>query len=153
MALNNSEIYINYASVNPSYPLYSDDISVRMTGNFSCNKYSILEIVSPTGGGSAPHLYEKHDVTIYLLEGEIEWTLPTGKFKSGPGLLIHVPKKTPYSFTSIGSVPAKFIMISSPPGLEDAFIEMSPLSQSPDTIDQLDEIASKHGIVLASEMA
>ena len=64
--------------------------------------------------GVPAHLHQAHTETIYVLEGEGQMTLGDSSFLIRPGLHLFIPKGTPHSVETVGTVPLKVLSIQAP---------------------------------------
>jgi mannose-6-phosphate isomerase-like protein (cupin superfamily) len=99
------------------------------------------------------HRHPSYDETHIICEGHYDCQLGEQMLKLGPGDMMFVPKGTPHSVKSIGPETGRELIISSPGGIFDAFIDEvvtsmtnsgSPTRSGPAT--DFRAIAAKYGI-------
>lgn len=69
------------------------------------------------------HRHPTYDETHIICEGHYECQLGDSKLKLGPGEMLFAPRGTPHSVRSVGPETGRELIISSPGGVFDAFIE------------------------------
>ena len=89
-----------------SYLVFTDIITVKVTGADTDGKYLIVEAVSPPGSGpSFLHTHPPQE-TFHVLEGayEIYGRNAEGKYavSATPGMMVHVPGGEPHGFKNVG---------------------------------------------------
>lgn len=90
--------------------------------------YNAVEIITPSGLGIPPHIHDREDEMIYVVEGEFMITLGEENFIAGPGSEIFFPKHVQHAFQNIGRVPGKTLWTIVPGGnVEDFFEELNEL--------------------------
>jgi mannose-6-phosphate isomerase-like protein (cupin superfamily) len=110
--------------------------------------------VTPPGGGTPPHVHRREDESFYILEGAVTFYTEGRVVVAKPGAFFFAPRNVPHHFVNQGSVPAKMIVVASPPGFEK-FVEEAgapgdlsspPSPPTPEQIGRLVEIAARYGI-------
>src|SRR5262245_19695133 len=113
--------------------------------------YSLLKFTAPPGSPWSTHHIHTATEAWYVLDGELIFRLgetirpaPTGSFVLAPGGM-------PHSQVNSGPGPAEYLVIFSPGGLEDFFIQLNGLIDSarpnqPGS-DALHALAERYGIV------
>lgn len=116
--------------------------------------YTVIESTVPPGGGPPPHIHTREEEGFWIVAGELELMLDGEISTAGPGTYIHLPKNVVHTFRTISDVPATFLTILVPAGLE-AFFEdlgipstdvanMPPIQ--PETIERLMSLAPEYGL-------
>jgi mannose-6-phosphate isomerase-like protein (cupin superfamily) len=119
--------------------------SVAETGG----AYTLCEAIEPPGAAAGLHRHPTYDETHIVCEGHYECRLGDATLMLGPGEMMFVPRGTPHSVKSIGPETGRELIISSPGGIFDAFIEevagvMSAAQGDPPA--GFKAIAAKYGI-------
>lgn len=110
-----------------SYLVFTDIITVKVTGAETGGKYLIVEAVSPPGSG--PSFLHTHipQETFHVLEGtyEIYGRNEEGKYaiSATPGMVVHVPGGEPHGFMNVGDKSGRMILTYEPAGPMLAFFE------------------------------
>jgi mannose-6-phosphate isomerase-like protein (cupin superfamily) len=115
--------------------------------------YTLCEAIEPPGSGAGLHRHSSYDETHIICEGHYEFQLGDKMLKLGPGDMVFAPKGTPHGIKNIGAETGRELMISSPGGIFDAFIEEVVTSQAnsgspsnPGPATDFRTIAAKYGI-------
>jgi mannose-6-phosphate isomerase-like protein (cupin superfamily) len=117
--------------------------------------YTLCEALEPAGSGAGLHRHPSYDETHIICEGHYDCQLGEQMIKLGPGDMMFVPRGTPHSIMSIGPESGRELIISSPGGIFDAFIEevvssMSDSASRPGSSTDFRVIAAKYGIEFLS---
>ncbi len=129
-------------------------MSLLITSKQTGGSYALLRATERRGFEPPPHTHTKEDETFLILEGEVSYTVGNETFQAKAGDVMFLPKNIQHSF-KIESEKIETLMLLTPGGLENYFIEMSesakelelpPLPQSPPDIPKLIATASKYGI-------
>lgn len=117
-------------------------LNAEDTGGALC-----LLVDHPPAGWSLPaHLHRGVAETIHVLEGEFEMTIAGRSSRLGAGETVHVPADVVHAGSNVGSGPGRRIVIFSPAGMEDFFLEVGAPSAEA-TAEPLAALASatRHG--------
>jgi mannose-6-phosphate isomerase-like protein (cupin superfamily) len=119
--------------------------------------YTLCEAIEPPDSGAGLHRHSTYDETHIICEGHCECQLGETMLKLGPGDMIFAPKGTPHSVKSVGPEIGRELIISSPGGIFDAFIDEvarsmveSGSASSPAPAADFRTIAAKYGIEFLS---
>lgn len=85
--------------------------------------YSILEIKVFPNGGPLPHIQTREHEGFYIIEGQIVFDINGKRIEANPGTFVNVPPGILHSFKNEKDKVAKMIVVLSPPGLEQLFVE------------------------------
>jgi mannose-6-phosphate isomerase-like protein (cupin superfamily) len=117
--------------------------------------YSFIEAKVFPGGGPAPHIQTREHEGFYVIEGQITFKVDNQTIEAKPGTFVNVPPNVLHSFKNETNEVAKLIIILSPPGLEQLFVEVGlevsdiNIEPQPFTNEQkqkLPSILSKYGM-------
>jgi mannose-6-phosphate isomerase-like protein (cupin superfamily) len=106
-----------------------------------------LLVDHPPAGWSLPqHVHHGVAETIHIVEGEFEVSLAGRPFRLRPGQTIHVPAGMIHSTMNIGTGPGRRILIFSPAGMEEFFLQVgAPTAESELDGAQVLAAAVRHG--------
>jgi quercetin dioxygenase-like cupin family protein len=107
------------------------------------------------GGGPPPHIHHREDEAFFVLEGEVTFTLNGKRVVAKAGAFIQGRRGVPHAFKNEGSVPARMLILVTPPGFEKFMAEFAqpvpsfdspPLPVTPADIQKLLAVAPRYGI-------
>jgi quercetin dioxygenase-like cupin family protein len=119
--------------------------------------YTLFVSSAEPGGGSPPHIHHREDEAFFILEGNYEFQLGDKTLELGPGSFLFVPRGIPHSGRNVGTTMSSMLVIVSPAGLENFFIEMGqPVTGTstpatpggPADIEKLVTVTQKYGVEL-----
>lgn len=102
----------------PGHPFTYKARSVETRG-----AYALVE-ATLTGGGPPQHIHHAEEEAFYILEGEVNVQVGEQTIHGTPGSFILIPRGTVHTFWNAGALPAKFLVIVSPPGIEQFLAEV-----------------------------
>ena len=95
-------------------------LDAEATGGTFC-----LLVDQPPAGWSLPaHLHRGVAETIHVVEGEFEMTIAGRRSRLGAGETVHVPADVVHAGGNVGPGPGRRIVVFSPAGMEDFFLEV-----------------------------
>lgn len=89
--------------------------------------YALMEYVGGPGAGSGFHTHGHEDEAFYVLRGDLTFVLGEQTIVAAPGDYIHIPKGLRHAFQNQTSEPIKALIIVSPAGLEQFFVDLIAL--------------------------
>ncbi len=98
-------------------------ITYKATAEGTAGAYSLLEVVV-AGNGPTQHIHKSEEEAFYILEGEVNIKIGEQTIRGTVGSFVLVPRGTVHTFWNAGATPAKLLIIFSPPGFEQAFVEV-----------------------------
>lgn len=117
--------------------------------------YSFIEAKVFPGGGPIPHIQTREHEAFYLIEGEIAFNVDGQRIEAKPGTFVNIPPNVLHSFKNETSETAKLIIVLSPAGMEQLFVEVglevSNNSEKPSPLNdeqkqKFASLASKYGM-------
>ncbi|MFD0772756.1 cupin domain-containing protein [Streptomonospora algeriensis] len=84
----------------------------------------VMEAEIPPGSGPPLHVHQNEDEMFYLLEGTLELTDVDRTFTARAGSFILLPRGSAHRFVNVGETPARMLMLFTPSGFEDFFLEV-----------------------------
>ena len=121
------------------------------------NTYSFIEAKVFPGGGPAPHIQTREHEGFYVVEGQVTFKVDKQRIEAKPGTFVNVPPNVLHSFKNETNENARLIIILSPPGMEQLFVEIgfevSDINVKPppftnEQIQKLPTLAAKYGMVI-----
>jgi len=80
----------------------------------------------PDVPGPPLHVHHTFDEAWYVLEGEVEFTLPEGARLAGPGAYVAIPRGVPHTFQVRGQSPARWVGLFSPGRYVQLLVDLGP---------------------------
>jgi quercetin dioxygenase-like cupin family protein len=102
----------------PGHPL-----TYKATKEDTKGAYSLLE-VTVIGDGPPQHIHKAEEEAFYVLEGDVNIQIGDQTIRGMAGSFVLIPRGTVHTFGNAGSTPAKLLVILSPPGFEQFFVEV-----------------------------
>jgi mannose-6-phosphate isomerase-like protein (cupin superfamily) len=109
-------------------PLPGATMVFKAVSGRAVGDYIVGEFTAEAGfAGPRPHIHRKHEELFYVLHGEFDFYLGDRSIRLGPGSFIHVPPGVVHDFRNPGVLPARWLGIASPGGLDRYFEEAMTL--------------------------
>lgn len=132
------------------YDWFLDHQFVKVSGHDTGGLYSLIEDELEPGCELGLHMHRERMETIYILEGEIEFTLGDETFLATVGTVIHVSPNTPHAAKA--NKYARMLVICSPAGFEDLLETYTQLSSDQlEDSDMLHSIDEQHDFISLTE--
>jgi mannose-6-phosphate isomerase-like protein (cupin superfamily) len=110
-------------------PLPGATMVFKALSGRAAGDYVVGEFTAEAGfAGPRPHVHHKHEELFYVLEGEFDFFLGDRSVRLGPGSFINVPPGVVHDFRNPGMLPAQWLGIASPGGLDRYFEEVMALA-------------------------
>jgi quercetin dioxygenase-like cupin family protein len=98
-----------------------DTYTILLTGKDTADRYCLIDMFVPPGGGPPPHRHDFEEM-FTILEGEIEVTFRGAKSVVRAGETVNIPANAPHAFRNRSERPARLLCLCSPPGQEEFFM-------------------------------
>lgn len=85
--------------------------------------YALVECEAPAGCGPPPHAHSDQHEAVLVLEGEFSFVSEEGARTLGPGGVASFPGGTVHAFKAVGGAPGRCVMLLTPPGGYERFVE------------------------------
>jgi quercetin dioxygenase-like cupin family protein len=117
--------------------------------------YSFIEAKVFPGGGPIPHIQRREHEGFYIIEGQIIFNVDGQRIEAKPGTFVNIPPNVLHSFKNETNENAKMIIVLSPAGLEQFFVEaglevsnnsVKPPPLTDEEKQKLVSLASKYGM-------
>lgn len=132
-----------------------DHYTVKASGEDTGGSFTLIEVLVPPQSGPPPHIHRREDEAFYVLEGEFEVYIDGQSLIAGPGSWVTLAKGSLHHFKNISSTPAKMLILATPAGLDQFFLEagrkaidnsLDSGAVTPEDSEKLLAIAPKYGI-------
>jgi mannose-6-phosphate isomerase-like protein (cupin superfamily) len=115
------------------------DTSLKASRRSTLGSLTLIE--SDTNGGAPPHVHEREDEAMYVLEGEIVVHCGDEEFKAGPHAFVFMPRGLKHDWDVVGDR-AVLLILASPAGLEEFLAQFHAASDWAER----DRVAERHGL-------
>ena len=88
---------------------------------------SCTEWEAAPGFDTGLHVHERLEETWYVLDGAVEFQLGEETFTATAGATVFVPPRVAHAFANRTEAPARFLLITSPPGHDRYFDELAEI--------------------------
>ncbi len=126
---------------------------LKATGEQSGGAFALIDNAGPPGGGSPYHVHHNEDEAFYVLEGEITVYVGEERIKAQPGTWVYGPREVPHGFRIEGDSPARFLLLYTPAGFEQYFVEVGEPAREltlppaePPNMERLMSVSPKYDI-------
>ena len=132
-----------------------DRYTIKASGEDTGGAFALFEATVPPQAGPPPHVHHREDEAFYVLEGEILFHADGRSFTAGQGAWVTLAKGSLHHFKNTSTTPAKMLIMVTPSGLENYFLEVgreardgdvAPVVPTPEDIEKLVAIAPKYGL-------
>lgn len=127
--------------------IFSDLVYVKLGAQETGGHYSLIENVTPPGGGPPLHVHHREDEGFYILEGDYLFEADGKRLEAHAGDFVFIPRDTPHRFRNIGTTTGTMLLTLEPAGLEIFFEELAAIPGPPDPA-KLAPIFVKYGLEL-----
>src|SRR5687767_1769535 len=100
-----------------------DHYTVKASTNDTVGALTLIEVLVPPKSGPPPHAHRREDEAFYVIEGEFEVHIDGQRLIAGPGSWVTLAKGSVHHFKNIGSIAAKMLILATPAGLDQFFLE------------------------------
>ena len=112
-----------------TYQLGRIQIAFKACGSDTEGAYTLCETIEPPGSGAGLHRHPTYDETFIICEGRFDFVVNGKSLSVGPGETLVVPRGTPHAFKCAGPENGRQLIISSPGGIFEHFIDEVIASQ------------------------
>jgi quercetin dioxygenase-like cupin family protein len=125
-------------------------LTFKAVGADTENAFALMEYLLAPGGGAGLHTHSREDESFYVLAGELAVQLEDQAVVATPGDFVRIPRGMPHAFVNQGPDPVTALVIVTPAGLEQFFVDLAALAATapdgqlgPDTLGAL---AARYGL-------
>lgn len=124
------------------------DVTVKLSLQETNGEYYVFEVITPPGHGIPPHVHQKEDEIIEVVEGEYGVRLGNEMFQAGAGDILHFPRTIPHAFQNVGNTPGKTLWTVIPgENFEQFFEELGALpTDGPPDMELVVAIFARYGM-------
>ncbi|MFB7181885.1 cupin domain-containing protein [Streptomyces sp. NPDC056257] len=135
--------------------LSGDVYSVKAGAVETGGSIAVLEASVPPGGGPPPHRHADEDEAFYVLDGRLTIRVGENTYEAATGDFVFVPRGTAHQFHNHSLHTAKLLLIFTPGGVENFFLEAGtePTAGVPVPVEDppgVAEVGARYGVIPAS---
>lgn len=109
----------------------------------------MTETTTPPGAGAPPHIHHEGEEAFYVLDGALRFQIGERTVDVAAGAFVLVPRGVAHAFTNSGPVPARYLVLYSPPRVGAYFDDLAQLAASApgDRLSRatIAEVAARYG--------
>jgi quercetin dioxygenase-like cupin family protein len=137
----------------PHIGLVGDTYTILVGGADTDDKYTLIDMHVPGGGGPPPHRHDFEEM-FSVLEGEVEVTFRGETMVLHTGETVNVPANAPHAFRNTGDGPARLLCLCAPAGQDEFFTLVGqPVATRTEAPAPLDAEQQGAFLAKASELA
>lgn len=122
-------------------------ITVKLSKQETNGNHYVFEVITPPGHGIPPHVHDREDEMIYVVEGEYGIMLGDANYIVNSGGHIFFPRHIPHAFQNIGSKAGITLWTVEPGGnFEDFFEQLSLLPAGEPDLQVVAGIFAEYGM-------
>ncbi len=143
------------ASQGRSVWVAGDLYTIKASGADTGGAFALIEAMVPPGGGPPPHIHHREDEAFYVLEGDLQFHADGRSFAAGAGSWVTLARGSLHHFKNVGSAPARMLIVVTPSGLEQFFLEVGKeagaddigmVVSTPEDLETLLAVAMNYGM-------
>ncbi len=147
METKNQKAKLFAAGSGRKFNVLGHSVTVILSKEDSAGNYYVFECITPPGHGIPPHVHEREDELISILEGEFEVMLGDKICKANAGDEVFFPRHIPHSFQNVGSKAGKTRWTVVPGGnFEEFFDKLGALPAGPPDLQKVAVIFATFGM-------
>jgi len=142
--MKNSNSYVSLSGEGKKLNILGHTAYLKLQRPASKGQYYIMEVHTPPGLGIPPHMHDREEEMIYIIEGKYAITIGDQLYELNTGDHIFFPKHIPHAFQNVGDTTGRTLWTIVPgSNFEDFFEDLNELSTSPNP--PMDKIISTFG--------
>lgn len=103
-------------------------LTLKAVGAETDGAFALMEYLLAPGGGAGLHSHSREDESFYVLAGELAVQLGDASVVVTPGEFVRIPRGAPHAFVNRGPGPLSALVLLTPAGLEQFFVDMAALT-------------------------
>ena len=142
--------------INKSFWLLGDIITIKVTGDETGGRYTVLDIQVSPNNGPPLHKHSREEEGYYIVEGNFLFLYGDKEIKATKGMFLYAERGKFHTYKNISDTPGKLVVVVTPAGFEHFFEDAAILVENTSTFNppvdyQFDEnkmvqIAAKYGL-------
>jgi quercetin dioxygenase-like cupin family protein len=102
----------------PAFGFHSSAVVIKASGAQTQGQLCVFESTYPAGLSVHEHVHDGEDEMFYLLAGEVSIFCDQDSWTATAGSFVFVPRDRPHGFTVTSAEPARALVITGPPRLD-----------------------------------
>ncbi len=155
MQTNNQTATVATAGQGKKFNVLGHSITALLSKLNTDGNYYVFECITPPGHGIPPHVHDREDEIISIVEGEYSVVIGDKRFHAKKGDICYFPKHIPHSFQNIGTK-AGITLWTVIPGanFEEFFDKLAALPAGEPDLEMVASIFAEYGMkILVPEIA
>ena len=147
MQTNDQKATVVAAGQGKKFNVLGHSVTSILSKQNTKGNYYVFEVITPPGVGIPPHVHDREDELIYVVEGEFGIMLGEKRFIAKTGDEIFFPRHLSHAFQNIGSKAGKTLWTVVPGGnFEDFFEILGALPEGEPDLNKVAEIFASYGM-------
>ena len=127
-------------------------VTLKATNESTGGALSLVEVLAPPDFAAPWHVHRRDDEMFYILDGSFLFKCGDKLFEGGPGAFVFLPRDIPHSFKNVGETLARFLVLGTPAGLDQYFVDAGTpaleegLRPQPVDFQQMAAISAQYGM-------
>ena len=128
-------------------PVGTGSMELKMSSDDTDGAFSVFLQTLPEGEGTNTHLHENCQEACYVIEGEVTVSMGGVIQTYSAGESFFAPLGVPHAISNFGTSTARFLVVTTPGGLESFFREIEREQESgAGDAQSVRQIAQRHGM-------
>ena len=116
----------------------------KVTGASTGGVLDVGELLVAPGISVPEHIHHANDETFFVLDGTFQFAIAGREQAVHAGAFVFIPRGVPHRWANTGAEPARFLLIFTPGGMDQYFVELNPLLQEPLDMAKIQPILTKY---------
>ena len=146
------QLYFLQANEDEAVWYTTTRMTLKATSESTGGALSLVEVLAAPDTAPPWHVHHRDDEMFYILDGSFLFKCGDELFEGGPGSFVFLPRGIPHSFKNVGETVAKFLVLGTPAGLDQYFVDAGTpalekgLRPQPIDFQQMAAIAAQYRI-------
>jgi quercetin dioxygenase-like cupin family protein len=101
-----------------AFGFHGSTVVIKASGQRTLGQLAVMESEYPAGLSVHEHVHDGEDEMFYLLAGELAGFCGDERWTAIPGSFVFVPRDQPHGFAVTSAEPARALVITGPPRLD-----------------------------------
>lgn len=125
-----------------------NQIEIRLSCAQTGGSAFAFEGTTPPGDGVPPHIHEREDEIIHILQGELQVFLDGKTLVAGAGSIVNFPRMVAHGFRNVSTEPVRCLFVATPgENFESFFRELSAVAPNlPADMQAVATLFHKYGL-------